>query len=216
MCGFKQQCLYAKRVVILCRRATQTILKKETTHTRLTRWGIGICIRSFVPCFGEPCGRRGRSKARQVGPECNKPTRQRASPTQPPHIHAQLLRRSAFAGTVLVAIMSGLAPSLSLPPLIIIIASSLMNSSSPAFTAAIGLSLSAFEGLRRQAIKAAMVIPIMDNLTSSPGIRDSRGYSVLTAARSMFIACAHGLYQQYLSPMSTGIGLRRSSSRSDI
>ena len=199
MCGFKQQCLYAKRVVILCRRATQTILKKETTHTRLTRWGIGICIRSFVPCLlGEPCGRRGRSKARQVGPECNKPTLQRASPTQPPHIHARLLRRSAFAGTVLVAIMSGLAPSLSLPPLIIIIASSLMNSSSPAF-----------EGLRRQAIKAAMVIP-MDNLTSSPG------YPVLTAARSMFIARAHGLYQQYLSPMSTGIGLRRSSSRSDI
>ena len=94
-----------------------------------------------------------------------------------------------------------------------------MNSSSPAFTAAIGLSLSAFEGLRRQAIKAAMgdmVIPIMDNLTSSPGIRDSRGYPVLTAARSMFIARAHGLYQQYLSLMSTGIGLRRSSSRSDI
>ena len=81
-----------------------------------------------------------------------------------------------------------------------------MNSSSPAFTAAIGLSLSAFEGLRRQAIKGAMVIPIMDNLTSSPGIRDSRGYPVLTAARSMLIARAHGLYQQYFSPMSTGIG----------
>ena len=162
------------------------------------------CIRSFVPCFWGAM-RKKRTKQGNASWPLNA-TNPRHSVHHPPNHHTSthILRRSAFAGTVLVAFMSGLAPSLSLPPLIIIIASSLMNSRAQRL------------GLRRQAIKAAMVIPIMDNLTSSPGIRDSRGYPVLTAARSMFIACAHGLYQQYLSPMSTGIGLRRSSSRSDI
>ena len=98
---------YAKRDVFLCRKATQTILEKETTHTRLNRWGYWHCLRSEVPSHlgshAEGRKKQGNASVWCLPPDATTKTTPTARITHPTTTHPQSLRRSAFTWTALVA-----------------------------------------------------------------------------------------------------------------